>query len=164
MLFTGETERSIDEKLRISLPSEMREGFASGVVYASPGPNDTIWLSPEHTFEKKANSLEQSLLPDEDAMEFEQILFSQSRRIEIDKAGRIRLPEALLQLADISEQVIVLGVRDHLELRNPSVWNASKEDKLNKLFIIDAVKSNIKAKTEFELPLILIYNYLYYYK
>ena len=133
MLFTGETERSIDEKLRISLPSEMREGFASGVVYASPGPNDTIWLSPEHTFEKKANSLEQSLLPDEDAMEFEQILFSQSRRIEIDKAGRIRLPDTLLSLAGISDQAYVLGVGDHLEVLNHENWNAKRTENLAKL-------------------------------
>ena len=133
MLFTGETERSIDEKLRISLPSEMREGFASGVVYASPGPNDTIWLSPAHTFEKKANSLEQSLLPDEDAMEFEQILFSQSRRIEIDKAGRIRLPDALLSLAGIAQQAYVIGVGDHLEVLNHENWNAKRTENLAKL-------------------------------
>jgi division/cell wall cluster transcriptional repressor MraZ len=111
----------------------MREGFASGVVYASPGPNDTIWLSPEHTFEKKANSLEQSLLPDEDAMEFEQILFSQSRRIEIDKAGRIRLPEALLSLAGIAQQAYVIGVGDHLEVLNHENWNAKRTENLAKL-------------------------------
>jgi division/cell wall cluster transcriptional repressor MraZ len=131
MLFTGETERSIDEKSRISLPAEMRAGFSSGVVYASPGPNDTIWLSPEDIFEKKASSLEQSLLPDEDVMEFEQILFSQSRRIEIDKAGRIRLPDALLSLAEIGKQAYVLGVGDHLELLNHESWNAKKEENLS---------------------------------
>ena len=137
MLFAGEIPRSIDEKHRISIPSEMRAGFVTGassnIVYAAPGPDGAVCLWPEATFERMANSFEQSLLPDEDVMDFEQILFSQSKRIEIDKAGRIRLPEALLQLADISEQVIVLGVRDHLELRNPAVWNASKEDKLSSL-------------------------------
>ncbi len=137
MLFTGESERSIDEKLRVSLPSEMRTGFATGpgtnVVYAAPGPDGSVWLWPEETFERMANSFEQSLLPDEDVMDFEQVLFSQSRRIEIDKAGRIRLPEALLQLANISNQVVVLGVRDHLELRNPSTWSAVREEKLSSL-------------------------------
>ena len=133
MLFTGETERSIDEKSRISLPAEMRGGFASGIVYASPGPNDSIWLSPEETFEKKANLLEQTLLPDEDAMEFEQILFSQSRRIEIDKAGRIRLPETLLSLAGIANQAFILGVGDHLELLNQTSWNAKRKENLAKL-------------------------------
>ena len=133
MLFTGETERSIDDKLRISIPAEMRAGFSSGIVYASPGPNDTIWLSPEHTFETKAQSMEQSLLPDEDVMEFEQILFSQSRRIEIDKSGRIRLPDALLLLAEISDHAYVLGVGDHLEVMNHARWEAKRAEKLPKL-------------------------------
>ncbi|MBC8309333.1 MAG: hypothetical protein ISR75_02930 [Phycisphaerales bacterium] len=133
MLFTGETERSIDEKSRISLPAEMRVGFCSGIVYASPGANDTIWLSPEATFEKKASSLEQSLLPDEDEMEFEQILFSQSRRLEIDKQGRIRLPDTLLELAGIANQAYVLGVGDHLEVLNHASWAAKKVENLAKL-------------------------------
>ena len=115
----------------------MRIGFVMGVgpnvVYASPGPTGGVWLWPEATFEKMANSFEQSLLPDENVMEFEQILFSQSRRLEIDKAGRIRLPEALLQFASIGNQAIVIGVRDHLEIRDPDQWNALRDENLAKL-------------------------------
>ncbi|MEE2912738.1 MAG: hypothetical protein VX436_02925 [Planctomycetota bacterium] len=137
MLFTGEIDRSIDDKLRVSIPSEMRAGFSTGlgpsIVYASPGPNTAIWLWPEATFESMANSFEQSLLPDEDVMDFEQVLFSQSRRIEIDKVGRIRLPDALLDLAQIKDHVVILGVRDHLELRDANSWEDLREQKLSKL-------------------------------
>jgi MraZ protein len=115
----------------------MRSGFAAGsgpnIVYASPGPNTAIWLWPEATFEAMANSFEQSLLPDEDVMDFEQVLFSQSRRIEIDKVGRIRLPEALLSLAQITDHVVILGVRDHLELRDANSWSELRDQKLSKL-------------------------------
>ena len=137
MLFTGDTERSIDDKHRLTIPTEMRIGFVMGVgpsvVYASPGPTGGVWLWPEATFESMANSFEQSLLPDENVMEFEQILFSQSRRLEIDKAGRIRLPEALLQFASIGTQAVVIGVRDHLEIREPAQWNVLREENLAKL-------------------------------
>jgi MraZ protein len=132
MLFTGETERSIDEKQRISVPADMRVGFPSGFVYASPGPNGVIWLSPEHVFEKKASAMEQTLFQDEDVMEFEQILFSQSRRIEIDKQGRVRLPDSLLQLAKVKGQAHIIGVGDHLEVMNQTKWEAVKA-KLSKL-------------------------------
>ena len=134
LLFTGEIDRSIDDKLRVSIPSEMRSVFATGpgpsIVYASPGPNTSIWLWPEATFESMANSLEQSLLPDEDVMDFERILFSQTRRIEIDKAGRIRLPEALLSLAQITDRVVILGIHDHLELRDADTWDVLREKEL----------------------------------
>jgi MraZ protein len=133
MLFTGETERSIDEKSRISIPAEMRTAFSSGIVYASPGGNDSIWLSPEGTFEQKASLLGQSLYPDEDMMDFEQIYFSQSRRLEIDKQGRIRLPETLLEKAEIHGQAYVIGVGDHLEILNHSAWEKKREANLSKL-------------------------------
>jgi len=133
LLFTGEIDRSIDDKLRVSIPSEYRSGFTTGagpgIVYATPGLNDAIWLWPEATFESMANALEQSLLPDEDVMDFEQIHFSQSRRIEIDKAGRIRLPDSLLSFAQITDHVFVLGVKDHLELVNATTWADSREQK-----------------------------------
>jgi len=76
------------------------------------------------------------LLPDEDAMEFEQILFSQSRRIEIDKAGRIRLPENLLLLADIANQAYVLGVGDHLEILNQQRWSEKRNENIAKFLEI----------------------------
>ena len=137
MLFTGEIDRSIDDKLRVSIPTEMRSGFATGagpsIVYAAPGPNTSIWLWPEATFESNANLFEQSLLPDEDLMDLEQILFSQTRRIEIDKVGRIRLPEALLNLAQITDHVVILGARDHLELRDATTWAELREQKLSEL-------------------------------
>ncbi len=137
MLFTGETERSIDEKQRISIPTEMRQAFASNlgtsIVYASPGPNASIWLWPEATFQTRANTIEQSLLQDEDEMDFEQVLFSQSCRLEIDKQGRIRLPETLLSLAGITRQAVILGVRDHLEVVDAQAWAPVRDENLSKL-------------------------------
>jgi len=115
----------------------MRCGFTMGsgpsVVYATPGPGESIWLWPEETFEKMSDSLEQSLFPDEHEMEYEQLLYSQSKRIEIDKAGRIRLPEELLEYAGVMSQAVVIGVRDHLEIRNPKQWAASLNANLPKL-------------------------------
>jgi len=137
MLFTGNTERSIDDKQRLSIPTEMRCGFAMGsgssVVYASPGSAGSIFLWSESTFEAMSKSLDHSLLPDEDVMEYEQLLYSQSKRIEIDKAGRIRLPEPLLEYAGIGTQAVVIGVRDHIEIRNAAQWKASLGEKLPKL-------------------------------
>ena len=130
MIFTGQTERSIDEKSRISLPTKMREGFPAGIVYASPGFNDSIWLSPEIVFEEQLRKLGASSLPEESVMELKQILYSQSQRVELDKQGRIRLPENLLHLSDIGKQAFILGVGDHLEVLDQTKWTEQLEKKL----------------------------------
>jgi MraZ protein len=149
MLIVGETARSIDEKQRISIPKEMREFFVMenglSIVYATPGANGSIWLYPKAAFESRANVMENSLLPNEDEMELEQILFSQTTRLEIDKSGRIRLPEVLLSFVGIDAQAILLGVRDHIEVVNPQNWVEQKREGLPKL---KEIMARIRNKKE----------------
>ena len=136
MLFTGEYEHAIDAKQRLAIPAEIRahldieihgEGF-----YLVPGPNGALWLWPQRTFEQMAGAMDQSLLPGEEMMEFEDLLFSQAARLEIDKSGRVRLPDRLLRLAGIGQSVVILGVKDHLELRDAEEWRARLSEKLSK--------------------------------
>jgi len=136
VLFTGEYEHSIDAKQRMAIPADFRSGMEpetlGSAFYLSPGPNGALWLWPERTFEKLAGAMSSSLLPAEELMEFEELLYSQSRRLELDKAGRVRLPERMLAEARLGQQVVILGVKDHLELRDPEQWNLQRQQKLSK--------------------------------
>lgn len=136
MLFTGEYERTIDAKHRLAIPAEIRSQMdpeLHGVaLYLAPGGNGRAWLWPEKTFEQMAGAMEQSLLKDEQLMEFEELMFSQSQRCEIDKAGRVRLAERMLQEHQLGESVIILGVKDHLELCDPAHWTRQRQQMLEK--------------------------------
>ncbi len=133
MLFTGEYEYTIDAKQRLAIPAEIRsrlnpdrDGLA---FYVTAGPNDALWLWPERTFERMAGAIEASLLPAEEMMEFDEITFPSARRLELDKTGRIRLPKPMLEAAGIQSKVVILGVRDHLELRDPGQWEQRRLEK-----------------------------------
>ena len=136
MLFTGEYEHTIDAKHRVAIPAEIRSRLDSKqhgtAFYLAPGTDASLWLWPEKTFEMLASTSEQSLLPDEDLAEFEELLYSQSSWVEPDKTGRIRIPERLLKLAGLDSTVVILGVKDHLELRDPAAWAARRDEKLAK--------------------------------
>jgi MraZ protein len=43
---------------------------------------------------------------------------------EVDKQGRLRIPPELAQLAKITSEVVLLGVRDHMELWDAGAWDA----------------------------------------
>lgn len=134
MIFTGEYEHTIDSKQRLAVPAEIRSRLEdakhTNALYLVPGANGALWLWPEKTFEQMANAMQQSLLPAEDMMEFEELLFSQASRLEMDKAGRIRLPERMLVEAKLGQTIVILGVRDHLELRDPEIWKQRRKHKL----------------------------------
>lgn len=134
MIFTSEYEHTIDAQQRVAIPAEVRGRLDPKVdgaaFYAVPGHNGAIWLWPEKRFEALANALEQSILPDEDFSEYEELLFTQARRLEIDKAGRIRLPERVMELGRLKQHVVILGVKDHLEIRDAAEWEGIRQAKL----------------------------------
>ena len=126
MLFLGEFEHSLDAKQRLAVPSEIRSCLPNdgndAVFVSAPGPNGFLWLWPEKTFADLSNALGGSLLGDEGVQNFERLIFSQSSRCPLDKAGRVRIPDRMLSRYGLAGNVMILGVRDHLELCTTDKW------------------------------------------
>lgn len=136
MLFTGEYLHTIDAKQRLAIPAEIRSRLTpelhGDAFYMVPGANGSLWLWPERTFEQMASAMEQSLIPGEEMMEFEELLFPQSKRLELDKAGRVRIPEQMLEEFGLGQTIVILGMKDHLELRDPQQWQSQRMQSLAK--------------------------------
>ncbi len=131
MLFLGEYEHSLDPKQRLAIPAEIRDVLNPDrhgeALIAAPGANGALWLWPEKTFQELSTALGTSLLGDEDMQQFERLIYSQAARLLIDSAGRIRIPDRLLQAFGLSGSVMILGVRDHLEVCDPQAWRAEQQ-------------------------------------
>jgi MraZ protein len=126
MFFVGEYEHALDGKQRFAIPAEIRDLLKPEVhgdaFIAAPGANGCLWLWPEKTFQELAAALGGSLLGDEDIQQLERLIFSQAARVAVDSAGRVRVPDRLLQTFGLSGSVMILGVKDHLELMDPKTW------------------------------------------
>ena len=131
MVFTGTYEHSIDAKKRLAIPSEIRSQIqrATGVgegdpiyLYVLLGDGGFLSLYTEEAFERRAAELDQSELDAEELLEYERLLFSLAKRVEVDKQGRIRLPDHLLKRTGLEADVVLLGVKDHLEVRDRQAW------------------------------------------
>ncbi len=135
MLFTGTYEHSIDAKQRLAIPAEVRETLdaqrdgASLYVVLSEGP--TLCVYTEAGFQKRADELDDSTLPPEEVLEYERFFFSLARRVELDKQGRVRLPEQLLKMVDLKRDVVLIGVKDHLEIHDRESWYEQFRAKLS---------------------------------
>ena len=131
VLFLGEYEHTLDQKQRLAIPSELRDVFDPKVhgeaFIAAPGANGSLWLWPEKTFAQLSHSLGGSLVGDPSMQDFERHVFSQAARVPLDNAGRIRIPDRLLQKFGLAGSIMVLGVRDHLELTEPGAWKREQD-------------------------------------
>lgn len=137
MLFTGQYEHSIDAKQRLAIPAEVRSRLRpkdDGEAWcATPWLGGVIRLYTEAHFEKLGSARSLTLTPDEDEAELQATLFGLTRRLEMDSAGRIRLPEDLLQMTGLSREVVLVGAGDRLEIRDREAWRASRDARLAQL-------------------------------
>lgn len=134
MLFVGWHELSIDAKQRLAIPAEIRGQLNpqtdGEVLFAVIQEGPTLSLYTEAGFAKRAEQLDASPRPPQEVLEYEQMFYSLASRVEIDKQGRVRLPERLLRIAKLDREVVMIGVKDHLQIHDRAAWEAKVADNL----------------------------------
>jgi MraZ protein len=133
VFFTGRNELSIDGTCRLAIPAKIRSRLDPEIdgesFYATRGPNGAVWLWPQRTFEEMAGSLEPTLAPAVELMDFDELTFPEAEQLDLDSAGRIRLPQELVSDAGLGTKVLLVGVRNHLEIWDPEVWEARRRER-----------------------------------
>ncbi|HTN75648.1 MAG TPA: division/cell wall cluster transcriptional repressor MraZ, partial [Pirellulaceae bacterium] len=54
---------------------------------------------------------------------FSRLFYAQAQAVEIDSQGRIRIPSELADLARLGKEIMLLGVRDHMEIWDKTRWD-----------------------------------------
>lgn len=123
MLLTGTHPRTLDDKKRVALPKRIREQIGDVTqLFVTPGPEQSLWVYTKDELERLSAKLDQTPSTDADARKFRRLFFAQMEAVEIDRTGRILVPERLVQFAGLEHEVVLLGVRDHLELWDARRW------------------------------------------
>jgi MraZ protein len=120
-MLLGEHEHSLDEKNRLTLPSKLRGAFEEGVV-VTRGLDGCLYAYPRGNWERMAERI-QALDPlAEASRNMRRHFFSGAAVGELDKQGRLVIPQSLLDGARITREVTVAGVHDHLEIWDRTTW------------------------------------------
>jgi MraZ protein len=123
MLLTGTHPRTLDDKKRVALPKRVREQLEDPqTLFVTPGPDQCLWLYTEVGLEQLAAKLDQAPATDAEARVFRRLYFAQTEAVDVDRTGRILIPERLLHFAGLGHEVVLIGVRDHLELWDGERW------------------------------------------
>ena len=123
MLLTGTHERTLDDKNRLALPKRVREVLGeAATLFVTPGPDKSLWIYTESELEKLAAKLDTAPATDGEARVFRRLYFAQTESVDLDKSGRMLIPERLGKFAELNREVVLVGVRDHLELWDLARW------------------------------------------
>lgn len=127
----GEHELTLDEKNRLLIPSEIRKAIGpeyGEAFYLVMGLNRVPWLYSEKYYEDLVMQVPTDMIPGEDSLAFDQMVFGMASKLAWDKAGRVLVPERTLKRASLDKDVTLVGVRNHLELWGRTAWEARREE------------------------------------
>jgi MraZ protein len=106
---------SLDPKGRVSLPTRFREAFADG-VWLTIGQDGCLFCFPRAEWERRSDEVASSPLSDTDGRAYARMFFGASDEAKLDAQGRVTIPQRLRESAGIRKEVVVLGVRDRMEI------------------------------------------------
>lgn len=123
MLLTGTYPRTLDDKKRLTFPKRVRELLGDpATLYITPGPDQSLWLYTQAGLEELSVKLDQTPATDAEARVFRRLYFAQTETVDVDRTGRVLIADRLIQFAGLKHEVVLLGVRDHLELWDADRW------------------------------------------
>lgn len=120
-MFMGEYNHTIDAKNRLIIPSKFREALGDEFV-VTKGLDGCLFVYDNRewaAFEEKLKSLP---LTNKDARAFVRFFLAGAAGVEVDKQGRILLPSVLKDFAQISKDVVLIGVASRIEIWSREKW------------------------------------------
>lgn len=128
MLLTGTHSRTLDEKKRLAMPKRIRELLGEPEsLFVTLGPDQSLWLYTKADFERTASKFDELPATDAEVRSYGRLFFGRTEQVDMDRNGRILIPERLLQMAGLEHNVVLIGVRDHLELWDADKWRQFEE-------------------------------------
>jgi MraZ protein len=132
-LLTGEFNNTLDDKGRVSLPSRLRAGLPGNILILTQGVDDCLWLFTPEQWKDLSRKLMDSTSPFQaKSRMIQRRIIAPAQEVEIDKAGRIAIPQSLREFAKLSKDCVILGIDKYFEIWDAesyrSYWNEKEED------------------------------------
>jgi MraZ protein len=124
-MFIGEYSHNVDDKGRMAVPAKFRRELLKGAV-VTRGLDNCLFLYTKIEWEKLAEKLAALPISQSNTRAFSRLMLAGAMDVEMDKQGRIILPEYLRQFAGIKKNLVIAGLYNRLEIWDQEVWNAYK--------------------------------------
>ena len=114
-MFMGEFHHNIDEKGRLIIPSKFRNELGNKFI-VTRGIEKCLFVYSLEEWNNIVSKLKELPFTRKDARTFMRMFLSGATECELDNNGRINIPAPLTTYANISKEVVVIGVNERLEI------------------------------------------------
>jgi MraZ protein len=120
--YTGHFERALDDKGRLTLPSDWRRAHDETVTFMAYVSEGHITVLPPDEAQKVRNRIKEIKLSDKVAQAAATKFSSEAQSFSFDKAGRVILNAQLLERAGIEQKVVFAGSMTKFKIFSPARW------------------------------------------
>lgn len=122
-MFLGNFQHNLDDKGRLMIPARFREMLEGG-AYITQGFDKCLMVLTEDYFKQVYERIEAMNLADPTARLLRRLILSNAYPVEVDKVGRILVPQNLRTFLGIeSGELTVAGQGEYFEVWTPALWN-----------------------------------------
>jgi len=129
-MITGEYRNSLDEKGRLLIPSRVRSEIPGSVLVITQGVDKCLWLFPPEEWKRISENLMASTsIFQSRARLIQRRIVAPAQETEIDKLGRITIPQTLREYAGLTKETVILGIKNYLEVWDETAYRDYWTDK-----------------------------------
>jgi MraZ protein len=112
----------LDEKGRLILPAKFRDELGEGVVITR-GQERCLYVFSSKEFASVHDKIRQAPVTNEEARRYLRVFLSGATDETPDKQGRVLLPQLLRDYANLSKELVIIGVGARAEIWDAQTWN-----------------------------------------
>jgi len=110
----------------VAVPKKFRLDLKQGAV-VTRGLDNCLFLYTKKEWQKLAEKLANLPFAPANTRAFARLMLAGAMDVNMDKQGRIILPDYLREFAGLKKEIIVAGLYSRLELWNATKWNEYKK-------------------------------------
>jgi len=123
-MLMGIFQNSIDGKNRVSIPAKCRTELGQRCVLTI-GLDDCLMLYPMDTWLSETANYGKLPRSDEKARAFIRYVYGNAEEVEIDKQGRLLVPQRLKEFAHMEKELVTIGTVDRIEIWAKEVYEGN---------------------------------------
>lgn len=120
-MLIGEHQHTIDSKGRLTIPARFRDGLGENFI-ATRGLDNCLFLYPMDEWRELEGRLKGLPMTQPNARAFVRFMFSGASECNLDRQGRIVLPQNLREHARLEKDAVVVGLSNRVEVWSKDEW------------------------------------------
>ena len=120
-MLIGEYEHSLDVKGRLIMPVKLRTDIGEKFIITK-GLDGCLFVFSQTEWSNFESKLKELPLTNKNARDFVRFFLSGATEYELDKQGRFLIVNNLREYANITKEVVIIGVGTRLEIWNKENW------------------------------------------